>query len=87
MVSRGFWRPSFAAPRRAETLLGALAIVLLPTLIFAAWPAPASDSAFDSARLEVLLQRNPATGRPVELDRGARAAAATRASFEFHLRL
>ena len=47
-------------------MVGALAISLLPALIFAAWPAPASDSVFDFARLEALLQRNPATGRPVD---------------------
>jgi hypothetical protein len=66
MTSGGFWQPSFGAVRRAEAIVGALAIALLPTLILAAWPAPASDSAFDSARLEVLLQRNPTTGRPVD---------------------
>jgi hypothetical protein len=66
MAFQGFWLSSFATLRRAETIVGALAIVLLPTLILAAWPAPTSDSAFDSGRLEKLLQRNPATGRPVD---------------------
>ena len=66
MLSGGFWRPSFVAARRVKAIVGALAIVLLHTLIFAAWPAPASDPTFDSARLEVLLQRNPVTGRPVD---------------------
>jgi hypothetical protein len=64
MVCGGYWRPSFAAVHRLEAVVGALAILLLPALISAS-PAPASDSAFDSARLERLLQRNPATGRPV----------------------
>jgi hypothetical protein len=66
MFSRPFWRPRFAAARRPRAMVGALAISLLPALIFAAWPAPASDSVFDFARLEALLQRNPATGRPVD---------------------
>jgi hypothetical protein len=66
MVFGVFWQPRFAAVRRAQAMVGALAIVLLPTLILAAWPSPASDSAFDSGRLEKLLQRNPATGRPVD---------------------
>ena len=67
MFSRPFWRPRFAAARRPRAMVGALAISLLPALIFAAWPAPASNSVFDFARLEALLQRNPATGRPVDL--------------------
>ena len=66
MASGGFWLSSFGALRRAEAIVGALAIAFLPTLILAAWPAPTSNSAFDSARLEVLLQRNPTTGRPVD---------------------
>jgi hypothetical protein len=47
-------------------MVGALAIGLLPALILAAWSAPANDSVFDCRRLEALLQRNPATGRPVD---------------------
>ena len=66
MFSRRFWRPRFVAARWLQSIVGALAIGLPSALIFAAWPAHASDSAFDSARLEALLQRNPATGRPVE---------------------
>ena len=66
MFPRRFWRPWLAPARRPRAIVGAFAIGLLPALVFAACPAPASDSVFDFARLEALLQRNPATGRPVD---------------------
>ena len=66
MFSRRFWRPRFAHSRRLQVMVATLAIGLFLALIFAAWPAPARDAVFDFARLEALLQRNPATGRPVD---------------------
>jgi hypothetical protein len=66
MAFRAFWRSSFAIPRLVNATDPALAIVLLSILVFAGWSAAAGDSAFDAARLETLLQRNPATGRPVD---------------------
>lgn len=65
MFSRRFWRPRFAHSRRLQVMVATLAIGLFLALIFAAWPAPARDLVFDFARLEALLQRNPATGRSV----------------------
>jgi hypothetical protein len=49
-----------------RAISGALACGLLATAFFAVRPAPADDAPFDASRLETLLQRNPATGRPVD---------------------
>ena len=62
VFSGRFSRP-WSTLRRA--ISGAFACGLLSTAIFAVRPAPADDAPFDATRLETLLQRNPATGRPV----------------------
>ena len=63
MFSGRFCRPW---SRRRRAIAGALACGLLSTAIFTVRPAPADDAPFDATRLETLLRRNPATGRPVD---------------------
>ena len=43
-----------------------LVLVLPLLLMLAYWPAVAQGTAFDDVRLRALLQKNPATGRPVD---------------------